>query len=60
MGDGRKNEKRVYSGYQNDNRRGKTTYTGLEEQETLIRCGTVFFVNPQNLEADYFLVFWDC
>ena len=21
------------------------------------RCGTVFFVNPQNLEADYFLVF---
>ena len=35
----------------------KTTYTGLEEQETLIRCGTVFFVNPQNLEADYFLVF---
>ena len=24
------------------------------------RCGTVFFVNPQNLEADYFLVFWDC
>ena len=24
------------------------------------RCGTVFFVNPQNLEADYFLGFWDC
>ena len=23
------------------------------------RCGTVFFVNPQNLEADY-LGFWDC
>ena len=23
------------------------TYTGLEERGTLIRCGTVFFVNPQ-------------
>ena len=34
----------------------KTTYTGLEEQETLIDI--VFFVNPQNLEADYFLGFW--
>ena len=60
MGDVRNNAKRVYTGCLNDNRHGKTTYTGLEEQETLIRCGTVFFVNPQNLEADYFLVFWDC
>ena len=23
------------------------TYTRLKERETLIRCGTVFFVNPQ-------------
>ena len=25
----------------------KITYTRLEEQQTLIRCGTVFFANPQ-------------
>ena len=29
----------------------KATYTGLEEKETLIRCGTVFFVNPQEFGA---------
>ena len=34
-----------------------TTYTGLEEQETLMDMETIFFVNPQNLEADYFWVF---
>ena len=28
-----------------------TTYTGLEEQEPLIRYGTVFFVNPQEFGA---------
>ena len=27
------------------------TYTRLEEGETLIRCGTVFFVNPQEFGA---------
>ena len=60
MGDVRNNVNRVYTGCLNGDGREKTTYTGLEEQETLIRCGTVFFVNPQNLEAEYFLVFWDC
>ena len=29
----------------------KTTYTRLEKQQTLIRCGTVFFVNPQEFGA---------
>ena len=47
MGDVRNNAKWVYTGCLNDNGREKTTYTGLEEQEPLIRCGTVFFVNPQ-------------
>ena len=27
----------------------KTTYTGLEKKQTLIRCGTIFFVNPQKI-----------
>ena len=31
----------------------RATYTGLEERKTLIRCGTVFFVNPQELGPDY-------
>ena len=29
----------------------KITYTRLEEQQTLIRYGTVFFVNPQEFGA---------
>ena len=28
------------------------TYTGLEEGKTLTRCGTVFFVNPQEFGAE--------
>ena len=32
-------------------------YKGLEEQETLMDMEIIFFVNPQNLEADYFWVF---
>ena len=39
----------------NDGREDNLHRTG--EKQTLIRCGTIFFVNPQNLEADYFLVF---
>ena len=27
-------------------------YTRLEEEETLTRCGTVFFVNPQEFGAE--------
>ena len=46
----RKNAKRVYTGYLTKNECEKT-YTGLEERETLIRCGTVFFVNPQEFGA---------
>ena len=49
-GDVRKNAKRVYTGYLTKNECEKT-YTGLEERETLIRCGTVFFVNPQKFGA---------
>ena len=30
-----------------ENEKMKASYTGLEERKTLIRCGTVFFVNPQ-------------
>ena len=33
----------------------RATYTGLEERETLIRCGTVFFVNPQEFGAKLLL-----
>ena len=29
----------------------KAIYTRLEEGETLTRCGTVFFVNPQEFGA---------
>ena len=32
-------------------RKMKASYTGLEERKTLIRCGTVFFVNPQEFGA---------
>ena len=42
--------KRVYTGYLKKKWMRKT-YTGLEERETLIRCGTVFFVNPQEFGA---------
>ena len=58
-GDVRNNAKWIYNGYLTKNKCEKTTYTGLEERESLIRCGTVFFVNPQNLGPDY-LGFWDC
>ena len=59
MGEVRNKVNRVYTGCLNGDGREKTTYTGLEEREPLIRCGTVFFVNPQNLGPDY-LGFWDC
>ena len=59
MGDVRNNVNRVYTGWlmvmgvkNNLHRTGGTRNPN--------RCGTVFFVNPQNLEADYFLGFWDC
>ena len=39
-------QKRVYNGNSTKSECRKT-YTGLEERGTLIRCGTVFFVNPQ-------------
>ena len=32
-------------------RKMKASYTRLEERKTLIRCGTVFFVNPQEFGA---------
>ena len=32
-------------------RKMKASYTGLEERKNLIRCGTVFFVNPQEFGA---------
>ena len=32
-------------------------YTRLEEGETLTRCGTVFFVNPQEIWGQTTLVF---
>ena len=35
------------------------TYTRPEERETLIRYGTVFFVNPQEFGAKL-PWFWDC
>ena len=36
-------------------------YTGLEERVTLMDMGKLyFFVNPQNLEVDYFLFLADC
>ena len=34
-----------------ENEKMKASYTGLEERKTLIRCGTVFFVNPQEFGA---------
>ena len=40
-------QKRVYNGNLTKSECEKKTYTGLEERGTLIRCGTVFFVNPQ-------------
>ena len=59
MGDVRNNVNRCYTGWLMV-MGVKTTYTGLEEHETLIDVEQYFFVNPQNLEADYFLGFWDC
>ena len=32
-------------------------YTRLEEEETLTRCGTVFFANPQEFWGQTTLVF---
>ena len=45
------NDKNKYSSRKN--------YTRLEEEETLTRCGTVFFVNPQEFGAKL-PWFWDC
>ena len=40
-----------------ENEKMKASYTGLEERKTLIRCGTVFFVNPQEFGAKTTVVF---
>jgi len=40
-------------------RKIKAIYTRLEEGETLTRCGTVFFANPQEFGAKL-PWFWDC
>ena len=37
-----------------------TTYTGLEEQETLIDMENNIFCESTNSEADYILFFGDC
>ena len=41
------------------NKKRKDINTRLEEGETLTRCGTVFFVNPQEFGAKL-PWFWDC
>ena len=41
------------------NKKRKDINTRLEEEETLTRCGTVFFVNPQEFGAKL-PWFWDC
>ena len=39
------------------NKKRKNINTGLEEGETLTKCGTVFFVNPQEFWGQTTLVF---
>ena len=52
-------QKRVYNGNSTKGECGKT-YTGLEERRTLIRCGTVFFANPQEFGVRLLWFFGDC